>query len=203
MNRLLRMLLAAMMRARCGRAAALDQGVERHAVEAAEHGQQEQVRQHAPVARIGQKSPTPDSAAWCSPWLAKYSSMANTLMPIEPNGTSPISTWRPERRSHSSEPMPMPSERPPAASSPRSGRRRAPPGEAEEGSQHGGTEEPQPGNAQQAGEDGAVLVRQLQVAPVSLSGFQLMRRSGCGAGETGTPRDTSRPASASAGKRAT
>jgi hypothetical protein len=42
--------------------------------------------------------------------LAKYRSMPNTDSPIEPNGTSPISTLRPESFSQSSEPMPIPSE---------------------------------------------------------------------------------------------
>ncbi|MCY1227163.1 hypothetical protein D9M72_394250 [compost metagenome] len=52
----------------------------------------------------------PLSATGACPWLAKYRSTANTVMPIEPNGTRPISTWRPDKRSHSSEPVPMPSE---------------------------------------------------------------------------------------------
>ena len=41
---------------------------------------------------------------------AKYRSIANTVMPIEPNGTRPISTLCPDSRSHSSEPTPMPIE---------------------------------------------------------------------------------------------
>ena len=32
------------------------------------------------------------------------------VSPIEPNGTSPISTLRPDKRSHSSEPAPTPTE---------------------------------------------------------------------------------------------
>src|SRR4051794_38919489 len=36
--------------------------------------------------------------------------MANTLIPIDPSGTSPISTRRFDSRSHSNEPVPMPSE---------------------------------------------------------------------------------------------
>jgi hypothetical protein len=42
--------------------------------------------------------------------VAKYKSTANTVSPIEPNGTRPISTLRPDRRSHNSEPMPTPAE---------------------------------------------------------------------------------------------
>src|SRR5207245_4817641 len=41
---------------------------------------------------------------------AKYKSMENTLMPIAPSGTRPISTCRFDSTSHSSEPMPMPTE---------------------------------------------------------------------------------------------
>jgi hypothetical protein len=36
--------------------------------------------------------------------------MPNTVSPIEPNGTSPISTLWPESRSHRSEPKPTPIE---------------------------------------------------------------------------------------------
>ena len=36
--------------------------------------------------------------------------MPNTVSPIEPNGTRPISTLRPDMRSHSSDPVPMPME---------------------------------------------------------------------------------------------
>ncbi len=41
---------------------------------------------------------------------AKYRSMAKIVMPIDPKGTSPISTRRPDSLSHASEPMPMPIE---------------------------------------------------------------------------------------------
>ena len=40
---------------------------------------------------------------------AKARSRPKTVRPIEPKGTSPISTCRAESRSQSSEPMPMPS----------------------------------------------------------------------------------------------
>ena len=56
------------------------------------------------------KAPTPISGAAGNPRAAKYRSIANTLMPIAPNGTSPISTWRRPSTSHSSEPMPRPTE---------------------------------------------------------------------------------------------
>ena len=42
---------------------------------------------------------------------AKYRSIAKTVMPIEPNGTSPISTRRPESLSHASDPTPIPMEK--------------------------------------------------------------------------------------------
>ncbi len=44
------------------------------------------------------------------PRLANHRSTANTVMPIEPKGTRPISTLWPDRRSQSSEPTPMPIE---------------------------------------------------------------------------------------------
>ena len=42
--------------------------------------------------------------------VANHRSMANTVRPIEPNGTRPSSTLRPDRRSQSSDPTPMPIE---------------------------------------------------------------------------------------------
>ena len=41
---------------------------------------------------------------------AKYRSIENALMPMAPSGTSPISTWRRDSISQASEPMPMPTE---------------------------------------------------------------------------------------------
>src|SRR5579871_3851532 len=46
----------------------------------------------------------------CIDRVAKYRSIAKTDMPIEPNGTRPISTLCPESFSHIREPMPMPTE---------------------------------------------------------------------------------------------
>ena len=56
-------------------------------------------------------APADRPAGAASPREAKYRSMANTLMPIAPSGTSPISTCRRDSTSQSSEPMPMPTEK--------------------------------------------------------------------------------------------
>ena len=51
---------------------------------------------------------------WWGLWLArptgeaKYMSSPNSVRPIEPKGTRPISTRLPDMRSHNSEPRPMP-----------------------------------------------------------------------------------------------
>ena len=49
-------------------------------------------------------------SGWARPREAKYRSIENTLMPKAPKGTRPISTWRRESVSHSSEPVAMPIE---------------------------------------------------------------------------------------------
>ncbi len=112
MNSAFRMLFAAITRARCdGSRAALDQREQRHDVEAGEQRQQEEIDQHAPVRLIGRRTaPTGRPVAASASGYAKYRSSANSVMPIEPNGTRPISTLWPDSRSHSSDPTPMPIE---------------------------------------------------------------------------------------------
>src|SRR4051812_1866979 len=52
----------------------------------------------------------PARSARLIPNEAKYKSIPNAVMPIDPNGTRPISTFRPESFSQSSDPVPMPIE---------------------------------------------------------------------------------------------
>ena len=56
------------------------------------------------------KSPAPIKAPGVMPFEAKNRSAANTVMPMAPNGTRPISTRCPDIFSHSTEPRPMPTE---------------------------------------------------------------------------------------------
>ena len=87
-------------------------------------------------------------------------------MPIAPSGTRPISTWRRDSTSQSSEPTPMPTENTTSSSeatcsSPCStafAKRR-------ELGQEGGAEEPHPRDAEERAEDDEVAVGELQVAP--------------------------------------
>ncbi len=53
---------------------------------------------------------TDKPATGATPLRAKYRSSRNALMPNAPSGTRPISTVRAERRSHNSEPTPVPIE---------------------------------------------------------------------------------------------
>jgi hypothetical protein len=56
------------------------------------------------------KAPTLMMGTAGRPRDAKYRSTANTLMPMAPTGTSPISTWRLLSTSHSKDPVAMPME---------------------------------------------------------------------------------------------
>ncbi|MNL23892.1 hypothetical protein D3C87_1453020 [compost metagenome] len=131
------------------------------------------------------------------PWVARYRSTANTVMPMEPNGTRPISTVRPDSRSHSRDPTPMPIENiasssvttfwsPPSTSRAKlkkAVRNVAPRNQSQE----------MPSRLRNTTRRSRASIR---LRHVSVSGFQLMRRSGWGGGETGTPCDTTRPATA-------
>ena len=101
-------------RALGGGRALLDQGVQRHDEEAAEDGQQRQIGDDPPAARPGEElaaaRATRPRAAPPRGAPARKRSKAKTLMPIEPSGTSPSSSLRPEKRSQSSEPTPMPTQ---------------------------------------------------------------------------------------------
>ena len=100
------------------------------------------------------------------PRLAKYRSIANSVRPIEPNGTRPISTLRPDSRSHSSEPTPMPTEK--IASSSVDDVLVAAQhvlGEVGELREEGRAVEPEPRDAEHRQPDDAVAVREAKVAP--------------------------------------
>ena len=66
------------------------------------------IRQFAPAAM---NADTVLSAAGTACRVASQRSTANSVRPMEPKGTRPISTLRPDMRSHSSEPAPMPIEK--------------------------------------------------------------------------------------------
>ena len=93
-------------------AAVLDEGVERHDEEAAEQRDQQQVERDADPARrwrgTGRCRAARADAAPGAP--TRKRSKANTVMPIEPSGTRPSSSLRPDSSSQSSEPMPMPTQ---------------------------------------------------------------------------------------------
>ncbi len=141
----------------------------------------------------------PLSAAGAWPRLAKYRSIANTVMPIEPNGTRPSSTCRPDSRSHSSEPTPMPTENtasssvttlwsPPStvlANAKNEVRKVAPRNHSHE----------MPSRLRNTVRLSRASIRLRQV---SVTGFQFSFRSGCGAGDKGTRDAATRPAIASA-----
>ena len=98
------------------------------------------------------------------------------VMPIEPSGTRPISTWRRDSVSHSSEPTPMPTENTTSSSvatcsSPCSTSL----AKGGNGVRNTDAEEPHPRDAQQRAEHDDVVVRELEVGQVSVTGFQLMR----------------------------
>ncbi len=120
-------------------------------------------RQCAPWSK---KADKPMISAAGRPRDAKYRSIENTLMPMAPSGTRPISTWRRESTSHSSDPMPMPIEnttsRSEATCSLPCSTSLARLGNC---AQKHRTEEPHPADAQQRAEHHGVFVRQLEVAP--------------------------------------
>ncbi|CAJ7683939.1 Uncharacterised protein [Burkholderia pseudomallei] len=132
-----------------------------------------------------------------SAWLAKYSSIANTLMPSEPSGTSPISTRRRDNRSHSSEPRPMPNENVASSTVTTSGfadstsfakpkndvRNVAPTNHSHE----------MPSRLRNTVRFSRASFR---LRHVSENGFQLIASFGCGAGVAGTPAAATRPTSA-------
>jgi hypothetical protein len=120
--------------------------------------------------------------------------MANTLMPIEPSGTSPISTFRFDSFSHSSEPIPIPIENVPSSTVTTSGfadstslaklkkdvRNVAPTNHSHE----------IPSRLRNTVRSSRASAR---LRHVSLNGFQLIFRSGCIAAVLGTNADTARP----------
>ena len=114
MNSAFRMLLAAMIRARCvGSAAQLDQRVQRHAVEAAEQAEQHEVGHHAPVRgsreERRERQRRPDGVQRRA--SRSHRSTANTRhadrAEAAPGRSPPCGR---DSRSHSSEPTPMPTE---------------------------------------------------------------------------------------------
>jgi hypothetical protein len=135
--------------------------------------------------------------AGARPREAKYRSIANTLMPIAPSGTSPISTWRRDSTSHSSEPTPMPTENTTSSSDAtcslpcstslakggKSDRNTAPKNHIHE----------MPSSERKTTMFWCANIRLRQV---SVTGFQLMRRFGSVDGDGGTNWALMRPISA-------
>ncbi len=153
-------------------------------------------RQCAGCAR---KLPSVCPACGGSPREAKYKSTANTVMPMAPSGTRPISTWWREKRSHSSAPAPMPTENttssseatcslPCSTSLAKAGkldRNTAPKNHIHE----------MPSSERKTTRLPCASFRLRQV---SLTGFQLMTRPGSVAGARGMNCETTRPSTASA-----
>ncbi|MNS72296.1 hypothetical protein D3C72_1056990 [compost metagenome] len=150
-----------------GHAAALDQRIQRHAVEAAEHGQQEQVRQHAPVARIVQEAA--DAAQRGAGRLA-----VGGQVQVHGEHGHADGAKRHEADLHGAPRQPL-AQQGPHADADREHRQQQRdhvlvpaehvPGKAEEGRQERGAKEPEPGNAEQAQEHHPPLAREHQVAP--------------------------------------
>ncbi len=118
-------------------------------------------------------------------------------MPIDPNGTRPISTMRPESFSHSTEPRPMPIENTASSSvttfwSPPSTLRAKAKNEVRKVAPTNHSHE-MPSRLRNTAR---WLLASFRLRQVSETGFQLMRRSGCEAGDTGTPRAVSQPPTA-------
>jgi hypothetical protein len=95
-----------------GAAAHLDERVHRHAVQARGQRQQGEVRRARASARAGRgrRPPCRPRRAAGRLLAANHRSTENRLMPMAPSGTRPISTWPRLSISHSSAPVPMPSE---------------------------------------------------------------------------------------------
>ena len=113
MNSAFRMLLAAMIRERCDGLASAPGSARRAARcrsrrTAPISTRSAATRQCAGLGEERRRARRAESRA--GPRLASHRSSANSVRPIEPNGTRPSSTLRPDSRSHSSEPTPMPTE---------------------------------------------------------------------------------------------
>ena len=111
MNSALRMLFAAMMRARCVGCArswiSAYIGTEYRPANSDSSARSAMTRQCAARAR---NCPTVSVAEAGRPRAAKKRSTANTVMPMAPSGTRPMSTCRRDSISHSREPVAMPTE---------------------------------------------------------------------------------------------
>ena len=116
MNKAFKMLLAAMTRARWTAA-------ERSWIKAYRGTMKKPPKR--PVAKrankichvpgVARSSATPSGIADGWDGEAKASSRAKSVRPPAPKGTRPISTWPADRRSHSREPMPIPSVKVPSS----------------------------------------------------------------------------------------
>lgn len=171
--------------AMAGFAAHLDQYIERHDEEAAKEPESE-VEQH-PQRPARQVNESASGAAAGNAVGGAKRSCANSVSPIDPNGTSPISTSLPESRSQSIEPSPMPTVK--IASSSVTGVAVT----AEHGK--GGklreqrAVKPEPRDAENRQKHGAVVARETDVARrVSDKGLRLTLSAGSGAGASGMPR---------------
>ena len=160
MNSAFRMLLAAMMRARwVGWLRIWIRRVHGHA--ATEPGDRPAAPGRPAITPVVGAAQEGGAAIISAPGGPRQNrSNGNTLMPRAPSGTRPISTWRRDGTSHSSEPMPMPTENTtssseatcslPCSTSLGAGKLR----------QEHRPEEPHPADAQQRAEHHHVAVRQ-------------------------------------------
>ena len=198
MNTALRMLLAATMRATCERSArdwiSAYSGTEYSPAERASSARSATIRQAPGAARNCASVPLAIGAKAAE---ARNRSMANTVMPIEPSGTRPISTRRRDSFSQASEPAPMPSENtasrkvttpsPPPRTSRAYGVKLVRKIEPKNHSQEMPTIELN---------TATLLWAIFRLAQVSVSGFQLISRPGSAAGECGTNCAAMRPSTA-------
>ena len=130
---------------------------------------------------------------------AKYRSTANTLMPMAPSGTRPISTWRRLSTSHSSAPMPTPTENTTSSIE----ATRSSPCSTSFANDGNCARNTAPKNHIQLMPSSERKTTRLPCASrrlrqVSVNGFQLMRRPGSVAGDSGTACASTRPATATA-----
>ncbi|MCY1226958.1 hypothetical protein D9M72_392110 [compost metagenome] len=149
-----------------GRAAALDQRVQRHAVEAAEHRQQEQVGQHAPVPRLGQEAADAGERGRRLPVAGKVQ------VDGEHRHADRAERHQPDLDMAPGQPL---AQQRAGADAQRKHRQQQRDhvlvaaqhilGIAEEGGQESRAEEPQPRNPEQAQKYRAIAARQHQVAP--------------------------------------
>ena len=140
-----------------------------------------------------------DAPAWLNPLLAKYKSIPNKLIPIDPNGTKPISTLLPDRRSQSKEPIAIPIENVPSS---KVTTLSLPPitslaNEENEVKNRAPTNHNQDIPSKDKNTVRLVFAN-FKLRMVSVMGFQLITKLGAGAGDAGIKLATIRPTTANA-----